>query len=148
LQALNRWEPRQHAKNPEILALAAELSSLKAYVAKLQKSNLEPTGPKKPTHTPKEDEKQTATINGVIWHYCQKCFGGKGAWNKTHTTVEHVKGAGKGYARNAKDANPPTPGQSSASTGGTTESAIANLASTQPEPVPVDDDNTSGLFFV
>jgi hypothetical protein len=67
---------------------------------------------------------------------------------KQHTTVKHVKGAGKGYARNAKDANPPTPGQSSASTGGTTESAIANLASSQPEPVPIDDDNTSGLFFV
>lgn len=39
LQALNRWEPRQPAKNPEILALTAELSSLKAYVTKLQKAN-------------------------------------------------------------------------------------------------------------
>jgi hypothetical protein len=100
--------------------------------------------PKKPTQPPKEGKKQTTTINGVIWHYCQKCFGGKGAWNKTHTTAEHVKGAGKGY-KNVKDDNPPTPGQPSASTG-TTESAVAHLASAEPEPVHID--NTNGLFFV
>jgi len=145
LQALNRWEPRQPAKNPEILALTAELSSLKAYVTKLQKANPDSGGtPKKPTQPPKEGEKQTTTINGVIWHYCQKCFGGKGAWNKTHTTAEHVKGAGKGY-RNVKDANPPTPGQPGASTGNA-EAAAALLASAEPEPVQVDD--TNGLFFV
>jgi len=142
LQALNCWEPRQPAKNPEILALTAELSSLKAYVAKLQKSTPESGTPKKPTQPPKEGEKQTTTISGVTWHYCQKCFGGKGAWNKTHTTAEHVKGAGKGY-KNVKDANPPTPGQPSVSSSAT--SAVAQLASVESEPVDVD--NTNGLFF-
>jgi hypothetical protein len=55
LQALNRWELRQPAKNPEILALTAELSSLKAYVAKLQKANPESgSTPKKPTQPPRK----------------------------------------------------------------------------------------------
>jgi hypothetical protein len=142
LQALNRWEPRQPAKNPEILALTAELSSLKAYVTKLQKAPVpNPNGNniKKPTQPPKEGEKETTTLNGITWHYCQKCFGGKGSWNKTHTTAEHVKGAGKGYK--GKDGNPPTPGIPEP-----TSDVAANLARIAPDAEETDD--TNGLFFV
>jgi len=140
LQALNHWL-KPSAKNTEILALTTDLSSLKAYVAKLQKTPTTPTGTiKKPTQPPKEGEKETTTVNGVIWHYCQKCFGGKGSWNKTHTTSEHVVGAGKGYK--GKVPNPPTPGILTASS----ESAVANLAGTTPEAAEPAAD--SGLFFV
>ena len=142
LQALNHWEPRQPAKNPEILALTAELSSLKAYVAKLQKAPVpNPNGNniKKPTQPPKEGEKETTTLNGITWHYCQKCFGGKGSWNKTHTTAEHVKGAGKGYK--GKDSNPPTPGIPEPNS-----DVAANLARIAPDAEETDD--TNGLFFV
>jgi len=143
LQALNRWEPRQPVKNPEILALTAELSSLKAYVAKLQKTPTpNPTGnsSKKPTQPPKDGDKETTTINGVLWHYCKKCFGGKGSWNKTYTTSEHVVGAGKGYKGKTQDT--PTPGVPTPSS----DSAIANLASANnPSETPESD---GGLFFV
>jgi hypothetical protein len=141
LLSLNRWE-KQPVKNSEIIALTAELTSLKAYVAKLQKLPPNPTGTvKKPTQPPKEGEKETTTVNGVLWHYCQKCFGGKGSWNKTHTTSEHVVGAGKGYKGKAPD--PPTPGVP----GTPSESAVANLASnTTPETTESKTDG--GLFFI
>jgi len=89
---------------------------------------------------PKEGEKETTTLNGVTWHYCQKCFGGKGSWNKTYTTSEHIKSAGKGY-KNGKEENPPTPGVSKASP----NIVVANLASTTAETAGTDDN--SGLFF-
>jgi len=144
LQALNRWE-KQPAKNTEILALTAELSSLKAYITKMQKnSTTQDSGnsnsSKKPTQPPKEGEAQTTTINGIIWHYCQKCFGGKGAWNKTHVTEEHVRGAGKGY-KNSKDQDPPVPGQ----TPNSNTIATANLAA---ESEQTTDDHNEGLFFI
>jgi hypothetical protein len=141
LQALNRWEKPSVEQNSEILALTAELSSLKAYVAKVQKMPATPTGTvKKPTQPPKDGEKEATTVNGVIWHYCQKCFGGKGSWNKTHTTSEHVVGAGKGYK--GKIPNPPTPGIPTTPL----ESAVANLASATPEAN--ESNANSGLFFV
>jgi hypothetical protein len=97
LKSLNRWD-KQPAKNSEIIALTAELSFLKAYIAKLQKVPSQDSGTiRKPTQPPKEGEEETTTINGITWHYCQKCFSGKGSWNKMHTTAEHVKGAGRGY---------------------------------------------------
>jgi len=66
LQALNHWEPRQLAKNPEILALTAELSSLKAYVAKLQKTPSNPNGnTKKPTQPPKEKLLLSMALSGI-----------------------------------------------------------------------------------
>jgi hypothetical protein len=137
LQSLNRWE-KQPVKNAEILALTAKLSSLKSHIAKLQKSPTpQDTGTKRPTQPPKEGENQTTTVNGVIWHYCQKCFGGKGTWNKTHTTIEHVKGAGKGY-KNVKESNPPTPGP----TNNSNEAAVAHLATENEETA---DDNDGGL---
>jgi hypothetical protein len=82
LQSLNRWET-QSTKNRVILALNAELSSLKAYIAKLQETTSQDSGgSKKPTQHPKDGKKQAQTINGVTWHYCQKYFSGKGSWNK------------------------------------------------------------------
>jgi hypothetical protein len=150
LQSLNHWE-KHPAKNSEIIALIAELSSLKAYIAKLQKvPSQDPGTIKKPTHPPKDGEKKTTTINGITWHHFQKCFNGKGSWNKTHTTAEHVKGAGKGY-KGGKEESPPTPGKqepspttpssSSASSG----SGVANLAA---HSDPMDDSNNGGLFFI
>jgi hypothetical protein len=142
LQALNRWE-KQPVKNTEIMALTAELHSLKAYIAKLQKT---PTSQdlghssKKPTQPPKDGKVQTTTINGIVWHYCQKCFGGKGAWKKTHVTEEHVRGAGKGY-KNSKDQDPPVPGQANTPS----PTAVANLAV---DSEHTEDDHGGGLFFV
>jgi hypothetical protein len=141
LQSLNRWE-KQPVKNLEIIALTAELTSLKAYVAKLQKPSPNPTGTiKKPAQPPKDGKKKTTTLNGVTWHYCQKCFGGKGSWNKTHTNSEHVKGTGKGY-KNGKEENPPTPEVSDASS----DTVVANLAKAASETAGTNDN--SGLFFV
>jgi hypothetical protein len=148
LQSLNRCE-KQPAKNSEIIALTAELSSLKAYIAKLQKVPSQDSGTiKKPTHPPKDSEKESTTINGVTWHYCQKCFNGKGSWKKTHTTAEHVKGAGKGY-KDGKEQSPPTPGRQEpssthGSSGASSGSGVANLAA---HSEPMDDSDTGGLFF-
>ena len=56
----------------------------------------------KPAEPPKEGAKQTVTINGVVWKWCQTCFRGDGTWNRTHTTAQHVVGAGKGHATKGK----------------------------------------------
>ena len=128
--ALGHWE-KDKSKDSEIITLTAEISSLKTLMANLAKVTPGPTVPKgnsnKPTSVPKAGEKETATVNGVLWHYCRMCFGGKGAWNKTHTTEKHVVGAGKGYkGGREKVKNPPTPGCEPA-----LANATANLAMTQ-----------------
>ena len=111
-------------------------------MAKLQKPSPNPTGTiKKPAQPPKDGKKKTTTLNGVTWNYFQKCFGGKGSWNKTHTNSEHVKGTGKGY-KNGKEENPPIPGVSNASP----DTLVANLASTAAETAGTNDN--SGLFFL
>jgi hypothetical protein len=76
------------------------------------------------------------SLNSVLWQWCQTCFGGKGSWNKTHTTTKHVVGAGKGYKGGDKDKEPPAPGKP-------TNGATANLA-TQGE----EDAASNGNFFV
>ena len=38
---------------------------------------------------PKDGEPTQKTVNGVLFKWCQKCRGGKGHWNKTHSTDEH-----------------------------------------------------------
>ena len=126
--ALGRW-CKGKSQDSEIIALTAEISGLKALLANLASSPTAPlilkSGREKPTFIPKEGEKETTTVNGVLWHYCRTCFGGKGTWNKTHTTEKHVVGAGKGY-KGGKDKNLPTPGGPSP-----TPEPTANLATTQ-----------------
>jgi hypothetical protein len=145
LQSLNRWE-KHPAKISEVIALTAKLSSLKAYITKLQKVPSQDSGTfKKPTHPPKDGEKETTTTNGVTWHYCQKCFNGKGSWNKTHITAELVKGAGKGY-KGGKEQSPSTPGkQEPIPTSASSGSGAANLAA---HSDPMDDSDDGGLFFI
>ena len=128
IAALGRWS-KEKPQDSEIIALTAELSTLKILLANLATKATTPVIPKtggKPKSIPKEGEKETATVDGVLWHYCRTCFGGKGTWNKTHTTEKHVVGAGKGYKGGLKDKDPPTPG-------GPTPppDATANLATTQ-----------------
>jgi hypothetical protein len=141
IKALNRWE-KNPTQNSEIIALTAQLSDLKALIANLQISAKKETNPidtnrsKKPAHPPKSGEKDIVTLNGVIWQWCQTCFGGKGSWNKTHTTSKHVVGAGKGYKGGEKEKNPPTPG-------GLTDGATANFATQGDENAA-----SNGIFFV
>ena len=123
INSLNRWE--KGSQGSEILALTAELSKLKSSFAKLQQSKQQQSAPSgtvkkvepptaapkgvppsmptnKPAEPPKEGAKQTVTINGVIWKWCQTCYRGDGTWNRTHTTAQHVVGAGKGHATKGK----------------------------------------------
>jgi len=71
--ALGRWE-KDKSQDSEIIALTAEISSLKTLMANLAKATPGPTVPKgnpnKPTSVPKTGEKETTTVNGVLWHYC------------------------------------------------------------------------------
>ena len=119
INSLNRWE--KGAQGSEILALTAELSTLRKSFAKLQQSKPQqsvPSGtikkvetptsaPKampsnKPPEPPKEGGKQTVTIDGVAWKWCQTCFRGTGTWYRTHCTAQHTVGAGRGHATKGK----------------------------------------------
>jgi len=125
--------------NPRHTALITKLSSHKAFVAHLQKK---PTASdssqlKKPADPPKEGEKQTVTLNGVLLHYWQKCFCGNGSWNKTHTTEEHIIGAGIGY-KGSKVKDPPLPGKKTPANA----DATAHLAAQN-----VNDGSTNRFFF-
>ena len=119
INSLNRWE--KGAQGSKILALTAELSTLKNSFAKLQQSKLQQTVPSgtikkveiptsapkampsnKPSEPPKKSGKQTVTINGVAWKWCQTYLRGTGTWNRTHCTAEHTVGAGKGHATKGK----------------------------------------------
>jgi hypothetical protein len=52
----------------------------------------------KPPEPPKEGGKQTVTINGIVWIWCQTYFHGPGTWNRTHCTAQYTVGAGRGPA--------------------------------------------------
>jgi hypothetical protein len=142
IKALNRWD-KSPSQNSEIIALTAQLSDLKALMANFQASTKQETNPidtnrsKKPAHPPKSGDKETVTINGILWQWCQTCFGGKGSWNKTHTTAKHVVGAGKGYKGGDKDKDPPAPGKPG-------DGATANLATQGKD----EDAASTGIFFV
>ena len=41
---------------------------------------------------PKPGESHEKMINGVLHHWCAKCRGGKGRWNKNHKTDKHQTG--------------------------------------------------------
>lgn len=41
---------------------------------------------------PKDGEPTSKIVNGQTYHYCSKCYRGKGAWNKTHATDAHTVG--------------------------------------------------------
>ena len=81
--ALGRWS-KGKSQDTEIIALTAEISGLKTFLANLAKSTTTPVIPKsgsaKPKFTPKEGEKETTTVDGVLWHFCRTCFGGKGRY--------------------------------------------------------------------
>jgi hypothetical protein len=143
IKSLNRWDKGTNQGNPEIIALTAEISHLKILLANINKNNgTTLTRSTKPTKPPKDSEPETTTINGTVWHYCKTCFGGKGAWNKTHTTDKHVVGAGKGYKGGPKKTpDPPTP----TPTPTPTDAATANLAS---QAIADDTPSADALFFV
>jgi hypothetical protein len=148
IKSLNRWD--KGGQNSEILALTAELTksfakltpSPPAQQPKKEKkvepssSSKGPDSPHslKPSEPPKEGGKQTVTINGATWKWCQTCFRGKGTWNKTHCTAQHTAGAGKGYAGKGKDSPAPR----------ATVTATANLAA------QANDENAAsgGVFLV
>jgi len=49
------------------------------------------TKPKDPKWAaPKDGEPKSKEIDGVLRHYCSKCFRGQGMWSKTHGTDQHV----------------------------------------------------------
>ncbi len=112
---------------------------MKILLANINKNNgTTLTKSTKPSKAPKDSEPETTTINGNFWHYCTTCFSGKGAWNKTHTTDQHVVGAGKGYKGGLKKTqDPPTPTP--------TDTITANLASQVADEA---NSGTDALFFV
>jgi hypothetical protein len=125
INALHSWY--KVSSSSEIFALIAELSSLKKTFAKsqeqlrqvtssmsgTQKTAVSPTTPPKaasssmPSEPLKDGGKQTVTLNGVAWKWCQICFQGKSSWNRTHCTAQHIVGAGKGFV--GKKQTPSTP---------------------------------------
>ena len=99
IKLVNRWT-KGASQDSEMIALTAEISNLKTLIANLAKPDQPPPtkgGRNKPTFIPKEGDRESATVNGVQWHYCHTCFGGKGVWNKTHTTAQHLVHTGKGF---------------------------------------------------
>jgi hypothetical protein len=147
LKSLNRWT-KDTTQDSEIIALTAEITNLKTLIANLANKNAStqppPTkGSNKPTFIPKEGEKETATVNENQWFYCRTCFGGKGAWNKTHTTAQHVVGAGKGFKGGKKTPPLTTTPPPSSDTTPTGSTATANLA-TQDDT----SDALGGIFLV
>ena len=157
IKALNRWVPKENteiiALTAEVSKLKATITKLnnnnnngsnnnnsknnntkkpndvKNTSSTNSGTNAAKVRSKKPLDPPKPGAKLTTTVDGVTWKWCQTCFSGKGSWNKTHTTDQHVVGAGKGYQ--GKKETPASPD---------TTTATANLAAK--------DESSGGIFLV
>jgi hypothetical protein len=151
IQILGRWERK---KDPEILALTATISSLKAELssfkhnyAQLAKTTSDIKPP--PTNNPnlrleKLPQRQPGTpeiveFKGFTWKWCDKCF--NGSWNRTHITAEHQVGIGKRNRRRTTPQNATNP-QANLAQGSPTDSPPIPAANSEPT---TDHSSTSDL---
>ena len=96
IYSLGRWE---RGKNPEILALTAQVSKLQSQLSNMtpavsssRSSDSRPGNIKslKPPNPPKEGGSEVCDYNGKTWKFCKTCFSDRGGnWNQTHTSSEH-----------------------------------------------------------
>jgi hypothetical protein len=88
---IKKEDPQVLALTSTISNLQSQLSSIKTQYASLQALFAKTKSPPTPLPTqtklqkppPKQpDESEITTFQGLVWKWCDKCFGG--SWNRTH----------------------------------------------------------------
>jgi hypothetical protein len=102
---LGQWATRN--KSSGLIGLQAEFDTLKLQFAALVAENKtkdkdKPPPTNRPTGAPKPEENEEHMLNGDKWYYCSKCYHGR-AWNKTHKTEQHKRGAGRKNQKSDQD---------------------------------------------